>query len=614
MSFTSSVRLETHHPTLRQYFAVRRFAPTLAFTPDSSGLLFSANISGQLNLWRLPVEGGWPRQLTTFEDRTVRQVAPAPDGATIVFTADRDGDEFYQLYAVDAGGGWPQPWTGAPKAQHYLAEYSSWDPVGRRLAFAANTRTPTDMEVWVRDLGSGEVRHAFGAGRIAVPVSFSPDGDQLLCLEVDSGDDDQRLHLVDLTSGTSRPLTTQAEPATFSPGPWAPDGSGFWVVSNLGREFSGLAFHRLSGDRLEWTDTPDGDIEQVAGDPAGRTLVWLVNQDGWGRLQGRDLCTGRPLPAADLPPGGPYGETMPTVSRDGRYAAVLWSQPSRAEELYLVELATGRSRRLTDNMLGGLAPEDMAVPALIRYPNAERRPVPSWVYRPRQPGRRPVVLSIHGGPASQERPTYQPLYQYLVSRGIAVLAPNIRGSTGYGRTYQQQIFRDWGGGDLADLRHAVEWLRAQDWVDPDRIGVFGGSYGGFATLSCLTRLPEYWAAGVAIASAANLVSWASSVPPTWRRLMARWVGDPETEADALLARSPISYADQLTAPLLMIQGAKDPRALQAESDRLVGRLRELDRPVDYVVFEDEGHGFTRRANLLRAMGLTADWFTRHLVG
>lgn len=194
-----------------------------------------------------------------------------------------------------------------------------------------------------------------------------------------------------------------------------------------------------------------------------------------------------------------------------------------------------------------------------------------------------------------------------------MLAPNIRGSIGYGRTYQQLIFRDWGGGDLADLRCAVEWLRAQDWVDPDRIGVYGGSYGGFAALSCLTRLPEYWAAGVAVASAANLVSWTRSVPPTWHRLMARWVGDPETEEDFLLAHSPITYVDQLTAPLLMLQGAKDPRAVVAESDQLVARLRERDRPVEYVVFEDEGHGFTRRANLLRAMELTAGWFTRHLL-
>lgn len=251
---------------------------------------------------RLPVAGGWPRQLTTFEDRAVRELAPAPDGATIVFTADRDGDERYQLLAIGAGGGWPEaptgsqtgPQDGAADAQHHLAEYASWDPAGRRLAFAANSR------------------------------------------------------------------------------------------------------------RLEWSDTPEGDIERVAGDPAGQVLVWLANEDGWGRLYGRDLRTGHALPAADLPPGARYHGTMLTVSGDGRYAALLWCEPTRTDELYLVELATGRSHRLTDNMLGGLAPKDLAAPALIRYRNAEDRPVPGRMYRPRQPGRRcwpsTVVRRLRSGP------------------------------------------------------------------------------------------------------------------------------------------------------------------------------------------------------------------------
>lgn len=602
-------------PVFEQFYAFRRFQQTLAFTPDSSGLLLSSNISGQFNLWRLPLEGGWPDQLTSFEDRTVRSVAPAPDG-TIVFSADRDGDEFHQLYEIEAAGGWPTALTDAAQVQHLLAP-GCWDPDGGRLAIAANMRSPADMDVWLYHAATGEVSHAFGDGQFAVPVSFSPDGTRLLCLE-ERGGDDLRLHLVGLAARSTRELTTQPEPATFVPGPWAPDGSGFWVTSDLGREFSGLAFFDLAGDRLEWTDTPDWGVEDIAGDRAGTVLVWLVNEDGWGRLRGRDLRTWQPLPATDLPPGcGDHHGAALTVSGDGRYAALLWSQPQRAHEVYLVELATGRSRRLTDNMLGGLAPSELVAPSLIRYQSADDLPVPAWVYRPDTqpdgPGRMPVVLSIHGGPEGQERPEYQPLYQYLCSRGIAVLAPNIRGSTGYGKSYQRLIHHDWGGGDLADLRHAAEWLRTQDWVDPDRIGVFGGSYGGFATLSCVTRLPDYWAAAAAICSASNLLTWTRAVPPTWQRFMARWVGDPETEADFLLERSPITYADQLTAPLLMIQGGQDPRAVKAESDQLVERLRALDRKVEYVVFDDEGHGFTRRSNALRAMRLTADWFTYHLL-
>ena len=223
------------------------------------------------------------------------------------------------------------------------------------------------------------------------------------------------------------------------------------------------------------------------------------------------------------------------------------------------------------------------------------------------------MLSIHGGPEAQERAIYQPLYQYLLSRGIGVLATNIRGSTGYGKTFQRLVQRDWGGGDLKDWDYAARWLREQDWVDADRIGVFGGSYGGFAVLSCVTRLPDYWAAAVDIFGPSNLITFAKAVPPTWRRMMKRFVGDPEEDAELLRERSPLTYIDNVRAPLLVIQGAKDPRVVKPESDQLVEKLREVGRTVEYVVFEDEGHGFTKRPNELKAMRLSAEWLERHLL-
>ncbi|QSB16396.1 S9 family peptidase [Natronosporangium hydrolyticum] len=600
-------------PRFEQFFAVRRFQPTLAFTAAGDGLLFSTNISGQFNLWRLPVTGGWPHQLTSFEDHTVRGIAPAPDGSTVLFAADHDGDEFHQLYAVDPDGGWPVAWTEAWQVQHLLGD-GAWHPDGRRVVYSANSQTPTAMDVWLRDTDSGEVRKLFGTGRFCVPAGFSPDGASLVCVEMLANDHHQ-LHVVELETGEARLVTDHTEPTKFYPGPWAADGSGLWVRTDLGRDFTGLAFLDLATGKLEWVATPEWDVEEVAADDAGTVLLWLVNEDGWGRIYGRDLRTGEDLPAADLPPGcGTIFGTGLTVSPDGQRAALLWSQPRRAQELYLLTLATGEATRLTDNMLGGLAPEQLVAPSLIRYRSADELDVPAWVYRPDRPGRLPVVLSIHGGPEAQERPLYAGLYQYLCSRGIAVVATNIRGSTGYGTSYQRLIHRDWGGGDLADWEHAVRWLHAQDWVDPDRIGVYGGSYGGFATLSCVTRLPQYWAAAVDIVGPSNLVSFTKAVPPTWRALMARWVGDPETEADFLMERSPISYVDNVRTPLLVIQGAQDPRVVKGESDQMVARLQELGREVEYVVFDDEGHGFTRRSNEVRAMRLTADWFTDRLAG
>jgi dipeptidyl aminopeptidase/acylaminoacyl peptidase len=268
-------------------------------------------------------------------------------------------------------------------------------------------------------------------------------------------------------------------------------------------------------------------------------------------------------------------------------------------------------------MLGGLDPSDLIAPELVRYRSFDGREIPAWLYRPRgvsesQPA--PVVISIHGGPEAQERVEYRAFYQYLLSRGIGVLAPNIRGSTGYGKAYQKLIHRDWGGAELKDIQATADYARGLPWVNGRRLAVYGGSFGGFATLSAVTRLPDYWAAAVDIVGPSNLLTFVRSVPPTWRRMMATWVGDPDEDAAMLRERSPITWVESIRAPLLVLQGANDPRVVKAESDQMVERLRGLGREVDYVVFPDEGHGFTKRVNTLRAYRLAADFFQKHLGG
>ena len=599
---------------MEQFFAVRRFSSALAFTADGAHVLFASNMSGQFNLWRVPVEGGWPHQLTAFSDETVRGVGVSPDGR-IVLCADHDGDEFHQLYLLDSERGWPEKLTDEPEVQHYVGG-AAWSPDGTRFAYAANARTPSDMEVWVRDIDTGEARPVFGEGKFSFPGGFSPHGTKLLVLDF-RNNSDLSTYLVDLESGETRELTPHDDDAIFLPGPWAADGSGFYLATDAGSEFRGLAFYDLGSDSWDWVEEPTQDVEDVTLSDDGRVLAWLVNDEGYARLRLRDLETGKDLPEPDLPGGArPHltGDEPPLVlSPDGSFAAMVITSPRRPPEVWLVETETGRTRALTDSRLGGLLEDDLVDADIVRYPTFDGREIPAWLYRPDVDGKVPVVLSIHGGPEAQERPVYQPLYQYLLSRGIAVLATNIRGSTGYGKSYQRLVQRDWGGGDMHDWEHAVKWLREQDWVAPDRIGVYGGSYGGFAVLTCVTRLPQYWAAAVDIFGPSNLVTFAKAVPPTWKRFIARFVGDPETEADFLMERSPITYVENVQTPLLVIQGATDPRVVKGESDQLVERLESLGREVEYVVFEDEGHGFTKRPNELKAYRLAAEWLERHLV-
>ncbi len=601
---------------MEQFFAARRFSSVLGFTADGAHLLFAGNISGQFNLWRVPVEGGWPDQLTSFTDETVRGVGVSPTDGRIVLCADHDGDEFHQLYLLDSDHGWPDKLTDEPEVQHYVGG-AAWSPDGAKFAYAANARNPSDMEVWIRDAASGETRAVFGEGMFSFPGRFSPDGSKLLALDF-RNNSDASIHLVDLETGETRELTPHDDEAMFVPGPWAVDGSGFYMITDAGSEFRGLAFYDLASDLYEWVEEPTQDVDDVTASTDGRVLAWLVNDNGYDRLRLRDLETGRDLPEPDLPAGArPHltgAEPPLALSADGTHAALILSTPRRPPEAWIVETAIGKVTPVTDSRMGGLYEDDLVDVELVSYPTFDGRKIPAWLYRPDTEGRVPVVLSIHGGPEAQERPVYQPLYQYLLSRGIAVLATNIRGSTGYGKSYQRLVQRDWGGGDMQDWEHAVKWLREQDWVEPEKIGVYGGSYGGFAVLTCVTRLPQYWATAVDIFGPSNLVTFAKAVPPTWKRFIARFVGDPETEADFLMERSPITYVENVQTPLLVIQGATDPRVVKGESDQLVEKLESLGREVEYVVFDDEGHGFTKRSNELKAYSLAAGWLEKHLLG
>jgi dipeptidyl aminopeptidase/acylaminoacyl peptidase len=608
--------VSTATPEFDRFFAFRRFGGALQFAPDGDHVYFVSDISGQFNLWRVAVAGGWPSQLTGFEDRTVRSIAVSRPGGKIAFTADANGDEFHQVFLLDAEGGWPQQVTDEPQVQHHIFP-GAFSTDGTRLAYSANARTPSDMEVFVRDLDTGESRPLFGEGRatLTFAASWSPDGRSLLVAEFRALSNIV-VYLVNVADGTALAVTDPAAESTNVPGPWRPDGSGFYFLSDEGREFSGIAFHDVAAGRHDWIETPDRDVEDVALSADGELLCWLVNEDGYERIAGRRLASGQQVTFPGLPAGARRpgaGDYPPlAVSADGGRVACVLSTPRRPPELYVLE--GGEARQASESWIGGGIAEDALVDAdLVHYGSFDGREIPAWLYRPAAAeGPAPVVLCIHGGPHAQEKPVYSGLYQYLLSRGIGVLATNIRGSTGYGKTYTRLVDRDWGGGDLQDWEHAAGWLREQTWVDPDRIGIFGASYGGFAVLSCVTRLPDYWSVAVDIVGPANLITFAKSVPPTWKAFIREMLGDPDEDADFLRERSPLTYIENATAPLLVIQGAKDPRVVRGESDQLVERLRALGRTIDYVVFDDEGHGFTRRENEHRAFRLAAEWLERHL--
>ncbi|MEV4641344.1 S9 family peptidase [Actinoplanes sp. NPDC049548] len=590
-----------------------RLLPTLAVSPDGRRVAYVDDASGQFNLTVRSIDGGERHTLTSYTDSSVRRVAWHPAEGLLVFTADARGDESTQIYQVPAAGGDPVALTASPGAQYALAQGDPFSPDGSHLAYAGNDRVPQDQDVLVRDMATGAVHRVYSGGGRVVAGHWSPDGTRLTAAEWRTTNTDHLVYVVPLDGGPAVRLTPEDESHSYRLGPWLPDGSGFLVLTNAGREFVGLAVMDATSGALSWLDTPDWDIEEVTSARSGAVVAWNVRVDGSAQLRARDLSTGKDVDVPMLPVGAGSGLSL---TPDGQQAILQLSTPTRPWNVAAIELATGSVRWLTNAKPARASAADFVEPSLVRYPTRDGAQVPAFLYRPaaleRPAG---VLLSIHGGPNWQETPAYMydGFYQYLLGHGIAVLAPNVRGSTGYGRSYQSRIFRDWGGVDLADFADAVAFLHREPWVDRSRIGVFGTSYGGFAALSCLSRLPELnWAAGVGFYGPSNLVTLAEASPPTWRTLVETMLGDPVADAGELLARSPITYAEHIRAPLMVIQGRNDPRVPPAESEQIVERLRTHGVEVRYEVFPDEGHGFTKRENQAKAFSAAGAFLLRHL--
>ncbi len=598
-----------------RFYAVRAHIGPIAFSPDLAQVAYITNTSGQFNIWRQSAGGGWAAQVTTFEDESARSLIWAPNG-DIIAAADGAGSEQYDLFTIPAVGGAPTYLTARPDAQYELSE-EGLSPDGRYLAFSGNDRVATDSDVLIRDMATGKTRRALANGRFNVAINWSPDGRYITVMDIRSNTD-MRLWLLDTHDDSLIEILPGQGERYIAPGPWLPDSSGLYLITDHGREFKGIGRYLLASGEMEWVLATEWDVEQIALSADGRRLLWTLNESGRSQLHLRDGDHAS-LRVSGLPIG--VIEYM-KLSSDGQKMALRINSATSPAEVYVLTLgavgalAAPHLRRLTFGMLGGLDPSELIAPELVHYRSFDGREVPAWLYRPHgvsesQPA--PVVISIHGGPEAQERVEYRAFYQYLLSRGIGVLAPNIRGSTGYGKAYQKLIHRDWGGAELKDIQATADYARSLPWVDGARLGVYGGSFGGFATLSAVTRLPEYWAAAVDIVGPSNLLTFVRSVPPTWRRMMAAWVGDPDEDAEMLRERSPITWVENVRAPLLVLQGANDPRVVKAESDQMVERLRGMGREVEYVVFPDEGHGFTKRVNTLRGYRLAADFFQRHLL-
>ena len=590
----------------------RRYAcrSALALSPDARTLAFAGDLgAGTYSAWTLPLGGAGKPSLAQVIDGTAVRSLAWSSGGDLIGAADRGGTELHQLYVTRSTEQVAKlSWSEGERVQRLLS-WNATSPNGRQVAFSSNARATTDMDIVLQDIASGVERVLVTGPAWHVAGGWSPDGRSLLVMRVQDNTD-QDLFIVDAASGASHHLTPHDATCSNVPAGWRADGHPI-AITDAGREFLYLAAYDPASREREVIDAPAWDVELAASSADGRTQIWSVNVDGYSSL--RWQRDGRRAGEHDL--RGICEDLI--LSADGSLAAFHRISATEPPQLWALDIATGAAR-LVFETTRAVPSSELAEPELVRIPAADGD-IPAFIYRPRPtpgvPTRRPALLYPHGGPEAQSRPGFAHNTSHLlalVDHGITVVVPNIHGSTGFGKAWQEAIHRDWGGVDLRDLRAVADWMAAQADLDPERLGVYGGSYGGFATLLCVTRIPERWRCAVDLFGVANLVTMIKHAQPNWRRFLARWIGDLETDRAVLAERSPVTHLDNVRCPLLVIQGTNDTRVPQEESDQVVQRLRANGGRVEYLVIEDEGHGFTKRENADRAYARIVDFLTAEL--
>ena len=595
-------------PTIEQFLNVRAAS---AGRFDAAGrLLFVSDLAGVPQVWAL-ARAGWPELVAAPRDRAIG-VHPGPLSGQLIVSADVGGNERVQLLRVE--GTRLVPLTEDPKRIHH---FGAWSGDGRLISYAANLRNERWFDVYVRDLESGETRCVLEHDSTNSARDFSPDGRWLLVTRTFSSSN-QRLLLVDV-AGAAEPrlLTSDPRQARYVRAQWLPDSTGVVCLSDLGRDIDAPAVVSLADGGLRYIVEPDHEVDSLTLSRDGRRLAYALNHDGAVEVVVRDRSDGSERVVPGLGHGALYQYWQRGLAWDprGTKLAITWQRARAPCDVFVYDTRTGRARQLTHAPRAGIAPRDIRDPEHVRYPTFDGREIPALYVRAPGRGRRPpCVVFVHGGPEGQVRPVFHPVLDYLNASGFAVLAPNVRGSSGYGKTYQQLDDVRKRMDSVADLAHAVRWLGETGRADPERIAAYGGSYGGFMVLAGLTTYPELWAAGVCLVGISNFITFFEHTGPWRRHLREAEYGSLERDRQFLESISPINHVDRITAPLLVIHGANDPRVPIEEAEQMVARLRALGRTVEFVRFDDEGHQISKLKNKLVAYPTAVDFLKRHLRG
>jgi dipeptidyl aminopeptidase/acylaminoacyl peptidase len=586
----------------------------IAWSPDGREVVISTNLSGRLNLWKTSAQGSWPVQLARSDDRQIG-AAWSPDGKWIVFESDAGGDELFGLFAVPAAGGTVVNLTKSHAASESAAH---WSPDGEQLAFERKLKDAPATDIALLVWSTRMVRlltHEAMPDHLWQLVAWSSDGRFVYANRSNAASSDSSAWRIDVASGSSEELTPHTGEVLIQLTGVSSDGRWLALTSNAHGGLAQAAFFDVVSHTYRWLNSGPWESNSGEFSPDHKSLIWMRNADGRSDILSYDLES-RKSTKINLPPGDNW---LPSDGRifslDGRMLAK--HQASNTPGDYWIIGADGASKQLTRSGLASLDPENLPEAHLVSYKSFDGTTVSAYLWLPfnlKRDASAPAVVLPHGGPVGQTIDDFNRTAAALASRGYVCIAPNVRGSTGYGMAFQKANAKDLGGGDLRDEVFAAKFVVHTGYVNAGKIGIAGGSYGGYMTLMALAKTPTLWAAGV---DSFGIVNWFTTLQNEDAFLQEydkALLGDPIHEKKLYEAQSPITFIKQIKAPLLVLHGDNDIRVPKEESVQVTALIKAQHGTVESHYYANEGHGFSKRENQIDALERTVGWFDRYLKG
>lgn len=581
------------------------------FSPDESKLLIHHNKTGIYNIYEMSVEGGEESPITESDSSSIFAISYFPNDERILFSMDNNGDEISHIYMRDHEGAI----TDLTPAEGAKASFAGWAYDLKSFYYLTNERDPKYFDLYelqLSDLSSKKIYE----NKDGMSFSGISDNKKFITLQKSNTTSDNDLYLYDLGKKELTHISEHEGSATYSAAEFSRDNQKLYYLTDEGAEFTYLMAYDLNtGEKTKILDS-DWDISYAYFSYSGKFRVVGKNEDAKTTITITNMESGEKV---ELPDFGNIDIKGVNISRSEKAMRMTVGSSKSPNDLYYYNFESGEFTRLTNSLNPEINENDLVEAEVVRYESFDGTQIPAIYYKPIQAtedNKVPALVWVHGGPGGQSRTGFSSLIQYLVNHGYAIIAVNNRGSSGYGKTFYQMDDQNHGEGDLMDCIKAKDFLAQQNYIDTSKIGIIGGSYGGYMVMAALTLEPEAFDVGVNIFGVTNWLRTLKSIPPYWesfREALYAEMGNPFTEDSIRLRKiSPLFNAENIVKPLMVLQGANDPRVLQVESDEIVEAARANEVPVEYVLFEDEGHGFLKKENQIEAYGKILEFLDQYL--